>query len=148
MTQEQPNFDTKTAERVLIVDDEENILISLNFLMAQAGYTVEVARTGEDALDKLTKFQPDLVLLDVMLPGIDGFDVLQQIRQTPKLTHIQIIMVTAKGRDVEVAKGLTLGADAYITKPFSTKALLDEVQARLANARTTHSSSQTQHNGS
>lgn len=133
MTPEQPMLDDNRPPRVLIVDDEENILISLKFLMTQAGYDTETASTGEDALEKSTTFQPDLMLLDVMLPGIDGFDVLQQIRQMPDLMHIQIVMVTAKGRDVEVAKGLTLGADAYITKPFSTKALLDEVQARLTN---------------
>lgn len=132
MTQNQPVNDT--PPRVLIVDDEENILISLNFLMTQAGYAVQTASTGEIAIDQLATFQPDLVLLDVMLPGIDGFAVLQHIRQTPELGHIQIIMVTAKGRDVEVAKGLTLGADAYITKPFSTKALLNEVQTRLTKS--------------
>jgi len=134
MTQKQPVNDM--PPRVLIVDDEENILISLNFLMTQAGYVVQTASTGEIAIEQLANFQPDLMLLDVMLPGIDGFAVLQHIRQTPELSHIQIIMVTAKGRDVEVAKGLTLGADAYITKPFSTKALLTEVQTHLSKGRT------------
>lgn len=148
MTQEQHGLDSNAAPRVLIVDDEENILISLNFLMTQAGYETETASTAEDALNKLTIFQPHLMLLDVMLPDIDGFDVLQQIRQTPELTHMQIIMVTAKGRDVEVAKGLMLGADAYITKPFSTKALLSEVQTRLTIARTDRSSNQPYQSGS
>lgn len=148
MTQEQHGLDSNAAPRVLIVDDEENILISLNFLMTQAGYETETASTAEDALNKLTIFQPHLMLLDVMLPDIDGFDVLQQIRQTPELTHMQIIMVTAKGRDVEVAKGLMLGADAYITKPFSTKALLNEVQTRLTIARTDRSSNQPYQSGS
>lgn len=148
MTQEQHGLDSNAVPRVLIVDDEENILISLNFLMTQAGYETETASTAEDALNKLTIFQPHLMLLDVMLPDIDGFDVLQQIRQTPELTHMQIIMVTAKGRDVEVAKGLMLGADAYITKPFSTKALLSEVQTRLTIARTDRSSNQPYQSGS
>ncbi len=120
------------GQKVLIVDDEVNIVISLEFLMAQAGYLVDVARTGDEALTKLGLFQPDLVLLDVMLPGVNGFDICQRIRQTPQWQGMKIIMLTAKGRDVEITKGLALGANAYITKPFSTKALLAEVQHQLA----------------
>jgi len=120
------------GQKVLIVDDEVNIVISLEFLMEQAGYLVDVARTGDEALTKLATFQPDLVLLDVMLPGINGFDLCQRIRQTPTWQGMKIIMLTAKGRDVEITKGLALGANAYITKPFSTKALLAEVQKQLA----------------
>jgi DNA-binding response OmpR family regulator len=119
------------GQKVLIVDDEVNIVISLEFLMEQAGYTVDVARTGDEALHKLAHFQPDLVLLDVMLPGVNGFDLCQRIRQTPQWQAMKIIMLTAKGRDVEITKGLALGANAYITKPFSTKALLAEVQSQL-----------------
>ena len=100
--------------------------------MAQAGYLVDVARTGDEALTKLALFQPDLVLLDVMLPGVNGFDICQRIRQTPEWQAMKIVMLTAKGRDVEITKGLALGANAYITKPFSTKALLAEVQHQLA----------------
>lgn len=121
------------AKKVLIVDDEANIVISLEFLMRQAGYQVAVARTGEEALQGLIDFAPDLVLLDVMLPGINGFDICQRIRQTPAWVDMRIIMLSAKGRDVEVTKGLALGANAYITKPFSTKALLAEVQQQLGN---------------
>ena len=120
------------AQKVLIVDDEVNIVISLEFLMEQAGYTVDIARTGNEAMAKLAEFQPDLVLLDVMLPGINGFDICQRIRQTPEWAAMKIVMLTAKGRDVEITKGLALGANAYITKPFSTKALLAEVQNQLA----------------
>lgn len=120
------------GQKVLIVDDEVNIVISLEFLMAQAGYLVDVARTGDEALTKLALFQPDLVLLDVMLPGVNGFDICQRIRQTPEWQAMKIVMLTAKGRDVEITKGLALGANAYITKPFSTKALLAEVQHQLA----------------
>jgi two-component system alkaline phosphatase synthesis response regulator PhoP len=83
--------------RVLIVDDEANIVISLEFLMEQAGYTVAVARTGEEALEQIDSFQPDLVLLDVMLPGISGFDILQRIRQHAALHEMAVIMLTAKG---------------------------------------------------
>lgn len=117
--------------KVLIVDDEANIVISLEFLMEQAGYTVAVARTGEEAIEKIDNFQPDLVLLDVMLPGVNGFDILQRIRQHFTLHQMAVIMLTAKGREVEVTKGLALGANAYITKPFSTRDLLAEVRRYL-----------------
>jgi DNA-binding response OmpR family regulator len=122
------------TKKVLIVDDEANIVISLEFLMQQAGYQVEIARTGDEALHKVEQFAPDLVLLDVMLPGPNGFDILQQVRQNPALQSMAIIMLTAKGRDVEVTKGLALGADAYITKPFSTRDLLAEVRRCLHGA--------------
>jgi DNA-binding response OmpR family regulator len=117
--------------KVLIVDDEANIVISLEFLMEQAGYTVAVARTGEEAIAKIDSFQPDLVLLDVMLPGVNGFDILQRIRQRFALHEMAVVMLTAKGREVEVTKGLALGANAYITKPFSTRDLLAEVRRYL-----------------
>jgi DNA-binding response OmpR family regulator len=122
------------AKKVLIVDDEVNIVISLEFLMQQAGYTVDIARTGDEALAKVHQFAPDLVLLDVMLPGANGFDILQHVRQNPAWAAMAIIMLTAKGRDVEVSKGLALGANAYITKPFSTRDLLAEVRRCLEGA--------------
>ena len=121
------------GQKVLIVDDEANIVISLEFLMEQAGYAVAIARNGDEALTLLADFQPDLILLDVMLPGVNGFDLCQRIRQTPQWQGMKIIMLTAKGRDVEITKGLALGANAYITKPFSTKTLLAEVQQQLNN---------------
>ena len=121
------------TKKVLIVDDEPNIVISLEFLMNQAGYQVEIARNGEDALDLIASFLPDLVLLDVMLPRVDGFDVCQRVRENAEWDQIHIVMLTAKGREVEVAKGLALGANAYVTKPFSTKELLAEVK-RLLNS--------------
>lgn len=119
------------AKKVLIVDDETNIVISLQFLMEQVGYRVDVARTGEEALEKIAVFLPDLILLDVMLPGVSGYDICQRVRQTPAWQAMKIVMLTAKGRDVERAKGLALGANAYVTKPFSTKELLAEVQRQL-----------------
>jgi len=118
-------------DKVLIVDDEANIVISLEFLMKQAGYAVAVARTGEEAMEQVDRFEPNLVLLDVMLPSLSGFDILQHIRQRSTATQIAVIMLTAKGREVEVAKGLALGANAYITKPFSTRDLLAEVGRHL-----------------
>ena len=123
--------------RVLIVDDEANIVISLEFLMEQAGYTVAVARNGNEALEQIEQFRPDLILLDVMLPGVNGFDILQRVRQQPERRNMAIIMLTAKGREVEVTKGLALGADAYITKPFSTRDLLAEVRRQLDIAHET-----------
>ena len=120
------------SKRVLIVDDEPNIVISLEFLMEQAGYTVGIARTGDEALVQIAEFAPDLVLLDVMLPGINGFEICQRVRQTSAWAHVKIVMLTAKGRQVEVTKGMALGANAYITKPFSTKELIIEVQRQLA----------------
>ena len=121
------------AKRVLIVDDERNIVTALEFLLELNGYQVKVARDGEEALIYVVTFKPDLLLLDVMLPLRSGFEVAQKIRENAALQHIKIIMLTAKGRDVDVAKGLALGADAYITKPFSTKELLAQVRQLLGD---------------
>ena len=104
-----------------VADDEPNIVVSLEYLMKREGYTVSVARDGEEALAHVAQYRPALILLDVMLPLRNGFEVCQKIRQTPEWQDIRIIMLTAKGRETDVAKGLGLGADAYITKPFSTK---------------------------
>lgn len=120
------------AKKVLIVDDEENIVISIEFLIDQAGYEVEIARDGEEALSKVKSFMPDLILLDVMMPKINGFEVCRRIRENQLFDPVKIIMLTAKGREVEVAKGLALGANSYIIKPFSTKELMAEVNHILS----------------
>lgn len=117
--------------RVLIADDEPNIVLSLEFLMEQSGYEVRVARTGEEALAEVETFQPDLVLLDVMMPRKNGYEVLQAIRSNPARRGTRIVLLTAKGRDVDVEKGLGLGADAYVTKPFATRELVARVRALL-----------------
>jgi DNA-binding response OmpR family regulator len=117
---------------ILIVDDEPNIILSLQFLMAKAGYAVRTAKDGEQALAEIARERPDLVLLDVMMPKIDGFTVCQRIRSTPEWSDVRVIMLTARGRDVEREKGLALGADDYITKPFSTKDAIERVAAVLA----------------
>jgi DNA-binding response OmpR family regulator len=122
------------TKKILIADDEVNIVISLEFLVEQAGYQLQSAHTGEDVLQKIVAFQPDLILLDVMMPKINGFEVCRWVRQNPDWQHIKIIMLTAKGREVEVAKGLALGADAYIIKPFSTKELMAEIKRILNGA--------------
>jgi DNA-binding response OmpR family regulator len=119
------------AKRVLIADDEPNIVISLEFLMEQAGYEIKVATNGQEALDLARSFQPELVLLDVMVPIKSGYEVCQQLKSDPATRHIKVVMVSAKGRDVEVAKALELGADAYITKPFSTRELVAKVRDML-----------------
>jgi DNA-binding response OmpR family regulator len=122
------------THKILIVDDEPNIVISLEFLMQQAGFTLAIARDGEQALVQMAAFEPDLVLLDAMLPLRDGFEVCQKIRENSGWNRVKIVMLSAKGRDAEVSKGLALGADAYITKPFSTRELIALVQRLLADS--------------
>ena len=118
-------------KRILLVDDEPNILLSLEFLMKQAGYDVRTASDGEVAMEALDAEPPDLILLDVNMPKRDGFEVCQLVRSNPKWEGVRIIMLTAKGRDVEREKGLALGADGYITKPFATQEVVDSVRNML-----------------
>lgn len=120
------------TKKILIVDDEQNIVISLEFLMKREGYEVSIANDGEEAVARIRSEQPDLVLLDVMMPKKSGFEVCQEIKSDPALKMVRILMLTAKGRDTEVAKGLAMGADAYMTKPFSTKDLVDKVRTMLS----------------
>ena len=119
------------AKKVLIVDDEPNIVLSLEFLMNKAGFDVAVARDGEEALAQVAAFGPDLVLLDVMMPKKSGYEVCEILRSDPARAGMKIVMLSAKGRDTEVAKGMALGADAYVTKPFSTKDLVAQVAGLL-----------------
>lgn len=119
------------SKRILIADDEPNIVVSLEFLMKREGFDVQVAVDGEAALQAIAGQVPDLILLDIMLPRKDGFEVCQQIRANPQWQSIKVVMLTAKGRDTEVSKGLALGADAYMTKPFSTKDLVAQVRQLL-----------------
>jgi DNA-binding response OmpR family regulator len=119
------------TKQILIVDDEPNIVVSIQFLMEQQGYRAIIAERGEDALDLLYRYKPDLVLLDIMLPGIDGYEVCEIIRLNPNYRNVKIIFLTAKGREVEIAKGMALGADSYITKPFSNAELLAKVKEFL-----------------
>jgi DNA-binding response OmpR family regulator len=121
--------------RVLIAEDEPNIVLSLEFVLRHSRYEVSVARDGEQALRLMETFAPHLVLLDVMMPVRDGFEVCRIIRGNPAWRAVKIVMLTAKGRDSEFRRGLELGADAYVTKPFSTQRLLEQVRALLANVR-------------
>ena len=117
--------------KILIADDEPNILISLEFLMKREGYDVHVARDGDEALDALRRERPRLVLLDVMMPRKTGFEVCQELRADEAIRDTIVLMLTAKGRDTDVAKGLGVGADAYMTKPFSTRELVQKVRELL-----------------
>ena len=119
------------ANKILIVDDEPNIVISLEFLMKKDGFAVAVA-SDDEALALVASFNPDLLLLDVMMPKKSGFEVCEALRADPERAGLKIVMLTAKGRDTEMAKGLAIGADAYVTKPFSTKELVDKVKEMLA----------------
>ena len=122
------------AKQILIVDDEPNVVMPIQFLMEQQGYRVMIAERGEDALDLIYQYEPDLVLLDILLPGIDGYEVCEIIRLNPNYRNVKIIFLTAKGREVEIAQGLALGANAYITKPFSNAALIAKVKEVLEKA--------------
>lgn len=123
------------AKSVLIVDDESYIVKSLSFVMKNAGFEAFSAGDGEEALQKLDEMVPDLVILDVMMPKLDGFEVCKAIRGNPAWSSIKIIMLTAKGRDSEREKGLALGADDYLTKPFSTRDILKRVQEMMNEER-------------
>ena len=119
------------TRRILIADDEPNIVVSLEFLMKREGFEVVTATDGEAALAALASAPPDLVLLDIMLPRMNGFEVCQRIRANPEWRNVKVLMLSAKGRDTEIAKGLALGADDYVTKPFSTKDLVAQVRQIL-----------------
>ena len=119
------------SKKILIADDEPNIVAAIEFLLKQRGHDVYTATDGAEALSIVERIVPDLVLLDVMMPQASGYEVCQNIRRRPEWRHIKVIMLSAKGRDVEVTKGMAVGADAYVTKPFSTKDLVAKVQELL-----------------
>ncbi len=120
------------SHTVLIADDEPNILVSLEFLMKREGHTVLLARDGDEALALIRSARPALVLLDVMMPGRSGFEVCQAVRADEALAGVKILMLTAKGRDTDIAQGLGVGADGYMTKPFGTRELAARVRDMLA----------------
>jgi DNA-binding response OmpR family regulator len=119
------------APSVLVVDDEPNIVVSLEYLLQRAGYEVRVARDGAEALRAIAQKRPDLILLDAMMPVRDGYDVCQTLRADPAMKDVRILMLTAKSRDVDQEKALALGADDYVTKPFSTRELVERVRRIL-----------------
>jgi DNA-binding response OmpR family regulator len=119
------------SKKVLIVDDEPSIIVALQFLMEQSGYATVVAFSGEEAMEAVAQHHPDLMLLDIMLPVVDGFEVCQRVRENPDWNDIRIVLVTALGNEANVTKGLDLGADAYVTKPFSNADLVAKVKELL-----------------
>ena len=114
--------------KVLIAEDEANIVTSLEFLMRTCDYEVRVARDGEEALRMAREWHPDLLLLDVMMPLCNGFEVCRRLREDPATRTVKIVMLTAHGRDAQIERGLALGADVYVTKPFSNKDLVARVK--------------------
>ena len=122
------------THKILIADDEPNIVVSLEYLLKRAGYTVLVARDGQEAIDTLRRERPALVLLDVMMPRKNGHEVCAELRADEALRHTRVLMLSAKGRDTDVDKGLGVGADAYMTKPFSTRELAEKVRDLLSAA--------------
>lgn len=122
------------AHSVLVVEDDENIVLSLNFLLEKSGFRTRVVGDGNSALLEMRAERPDVVLLDVMLPERDGFSVCQEIRKNPAWAGVRIIMLTAKGREADREKGMALGADDFVTKPFSTRDLVARVKAAVGMA--------------
>ena len=118
--------------RVLIADDEPNIVLSLQFMLKREGYEVLVARDGTAALEPLRREMPRLVLLDGMMPGLSGFEVCEAVRADPALEGVRILMLTAKGRETDIARGTGAGVDDYVTKPFSTRELMARIRGMLA----------------
>lgn len=124
-------------KNILIVDDEISILVPLKFLLEKNNYTVALAQSGKDAFDRIGQKKPDLILLDIMLPDLDGYEIFQMIRKNPLWDDIKVICLTARNRDVDVAKGLNLGVDAYITKPFANADLLATIRQLLPESVST-----------
>lgn len=121
-------------QSVLVAEDEQSIAESLAFLMEKAGLEVHIAYDGTTALQMVADSRPDLVLLDLMLPGQDGFEVLKAVRADPRWRDVRVLILTAKGREIDRRKAMELGVDDYVTKPFSTREVVDRVKALLPPA--------------
>jgi len=121
-----------TAKRILVVEDEDNIAVALDYLMTREGYVQKRIATGAGAVDLIREMRPDLVLLDVMLPEVSGYEICQNVRMDPALNDVSILMMTARGSAMERRKGLAMGANGFISKPFELKALRFEVRRILA----------------
>ena len=118
-------------QSILVADDDPTVVVALQHLLEQAGFKVVVAQDGQEALEAMDREVPDLLLLDVMMPRLSGYDVCESVRSRPAWRHVRILMLTARGGVIEARKGLALGADDYMTKPFSTRELLDRIKALL-----------------
>jgi len=124
-----------SGENILVVEDEKDIQELVRYNLAREGYRVTCADTGEDALKKAKTLIPDLMVLDLMLPGVDGLEVCRRVKQDPVTARIPIIMLTAKGEEADIVAGLELGADDYVTKPFNVKVFITRVRAVLRRGR-------------
>lgn len=134
-----------SKSKILVIDDEQDILDLVEYNLAQNGYKVSCVTTGEEALDAARATKPDLILLDLMLPGVDGFEVCKNLKRDTETSDIPVVMLTAKGEDIDVVTGLELGADDYITKPFSPRVLVARVRSVLRKKKdTTHSDKSTE----
>lgn len=120
-----------STKKILVVDDDPYILMSLEYLMQKNGYSVIVARNGTEAKELVSQELPDLVILDIMMPDLDGYAICSYIKQTAHLQHILVVFLSAKTREVDLKKGMELGASLYIFKPFSTRALIKEINQLL-----------------
>ena len=121
------------TKKILIVDDEPNIVISLEFLMKKEGFDVRVARNGTEALEIINRDLPSLVLLDIMMPDVDGYAICSQVKKSDKLKHIKIVFLSAKSKESDIQKGYDMGASLYVTKPFSTRDLMKKVKELLVS---------------
>lgn len=121
----------KKHGRILIVDDEPNILLSLDFLMRRGGYEVFIARNGTEAMELLDKNIPDLVVLDIMMPDVDGYYICRYIKSSERHQSCKVVFLSAKSKESDIKTGMEMGADAYLTKPFSTRQLMQKVEELL-----------------
>lgn len=119
-------------KKILIVDDEPNIVMTLEYTFKKSNYEVFIARDGQEALDILKTNYPDIIILDIMMPMVDGFATLEQIRKDDNLQHTKVMFLSAKNKESDIEKGLELGADAYMTKPFSIKKVVEKVEELLS----------------
>ena len=120
-------------KKILAVDDEPNILMSIEFILEMEGYEVHTARDGDEALEVARRVRPDLILLDINMPRRDGYEVCRLLREEPEMSALKVIMLTAKGQPLEKKKGLEVGADEYVTKPFGAEDLLEKIRAMIAS---------------
>lgn len=121
------------ARKILVVDDDPYILMSLEFLMKKNGYDVMVARNGNEALELVDKQLPQLVLLDIMMPDVDGYEICRHIKNSKKLKAIKVVFMSAKSREADIQKGYDLGAALYITKPFSTREMMKQINSLMSS---------------
>ena len=117
--------------RILLVDDEQDILEFISYNLEKEGYEIATASNGFDAIEKALEFKPDLIILDIMMPNVDGYATIESVKKNEKLANCKVIFLSAKNKESDIEKGMQLGADAYMTKPFSIKKLVDQVNELL-----------------